>query len=322
MLPFTALGHTCALWQLPQGCITSHSADGTVQPSMLACWELHKELKNHSESAQDRARARVYFHGCRRGLSEAHHGHPVPRSHPGKAGLRRAGSSHVFKVTVAAGSTRDPVSLRPPALRGCCCPAVPGEASWGPAGLCMGSTRLAAATTLHRRSRCHHCHQRRLKSSRATRAALRPAAPITPPPAREQKWGVVGNSSPRRWGPGLHWQSCPTSLPVRGQRGVDTPPSHAALASLPHAPALLLQPPRSVLAPSPAHQGGLRFHTGTSQELGTGSPSRMVPAGQSTAGPESSLHGRCSASRALCELAVPGPGLCANQHQHQSDAPA
>lgn len=91
-------------------------------------------------------------------------------------------------------------------------------------------------------------------------------------------------------------------------------------APLPRAPSFLLQAPRRVLAPSSAHQGGLHFHTGTGQELGTGSQSRMVLAGRSTAGPETSLHGRCSANRALCELAVPGPGLCAHQHCHQSDA--
>jgi len=38
-----------------------------------------------------------------------------------------AGSSHAFKVIVAAGSTRNPVSLQPPARGGCCCPVVPGK---------------------------------------------------------------------------------------------------------------------------------------------------------------------------------------------------
>ena len=122
-------------------------------------------------------------------------------------------------------------------------------------------------------------------------------------------------------------RAVPAELPhlpahATAERGVDTPSSpHAGLAPCPHPPALLLQPPRRVSAPSPAHQGGLHFHTGTSQELGTDSLSRMVLAGQSTAGPKTSLHGRCSASRALCELAVPGPGLCAHQcWHHQSDA--
>lgn len=79
-----------------------------------------------------------------------------------------------------------------------------------------------------------------------------------------------------------------------------------------HIPFFLLQASRRVLAPRSAYQGELHFHTGTGQELGIGSQSRMVLAGQSTAGPETSLHGRCSANRALCDLTVPGPGLCAH----------
>lgn len=48
----------------------------------------------------------------------------------------------------------------------------------------------AAVTTLCWWSQLHQSHQRCLKSLIATWAALRPAAPITPPPARKQKRGM------------------------------------------------------------------------------------------------------------------------------------
>lgn len=103
-------------------CLSSLTAPPGLhhQQVWMAQWELHKLLKKHSESAHDGAQARVYFHGHRQGLSEACHGHAGSTSHWGKAGLWQAGSSHLFKVTIAAGSTRDPASLHPAFGRPCC----------------------------------------------------------------------------------------------------------------------------------------------------------------------------------------------------------
>lgn len=63
------------------------------------------------------------------------------------AGLKWAGSSHVLKATVAAGSTRNCASPQPTALRGCCCPVVPGKEAGDRQGSAWGQHNLLQPQT-------------------------------------------------------------------------------------------------------------------------------------------------------------------------------
>lgn len=120
--------------------------------------------------------------------------------------MGRAPNAEPLAVFISVGATMprerggwagEGVSLGPSSLphvhKGCCCQCLArcsGGKQGGDSRLCLGTAGLTAATSPCRRRRRHRCCLRCLKSPRATRAALRPAAPITPPPAR-QKQGAV-----------------------------------------------------------------------------------------------------------------------------------
>lgn len=157
-------------------------------------------------------------------------------------------------------STRDLASLHP-AFRRCCCPEVLAN-------------QVGDGRALHGISRACCCRNPVLEKS------VSPISSEMPEILDSHLGGIASCCS-------HHSSSC-----KKGEMG-------NAGVPLPHAPFFLLQASMRVLAPSSTHQGGLHFHTGTGQELGTGSQSRMGLAGRSTAGPETSLHGRCSANRAL-----------------------
>lgn len=124
----------------------------------------------------------------------------------------------MFKVLAAAGSTRDLTTFTSTKL---------SEAA--AALRCLGG-KLGMGRALHgtNTARCSHspvevklvsslppqvpkvleCHMGSIASCSSHYSSS----------CKEQKLAVVSSSRARRWGAGLHQQSCPISLPLRGQR--------------------------------------------------------------------------------------------------------